>query len=772
MASDALQRINQVQAVSLREQYGDKMSNKFVEDLKGTNLFLYNWGELLSAAPTALSLMGACWLAAANPRAEMISLRDSKPENGFKYMTNVPNPTLRSCLVDVCNNGGRDAFTVAGANMDALWITSKRICDERITMVFKRLGRSTASQEAYEDFKDALDDFASDAKTCARLATQMREAFGKWSSMVGELHAATENKKGLTEIDLDKTRTDELVVKIEEVHASASFDEAKKLVARAAAAVDKQQKNLDTMIDKVPGPWESVLQSAVSSFAQAVPTIIGGALMAKANPLGLAAGALAGQAGAGAGAAQNAPTNSTSTTSKGTPQSQAQPPLADPAYATAATILDLVNHFYEYMGGEKGDIKWDKFKETTTTAGKHTDTDTATDGPQGLAYLLGTLKGQKQNIDVTNTPPNKKLIAAYDALIGLATELQAHLRKQNQMTAVTNPAETVVKEWKDKCKKARDDVLELAASAKAMGSTSVPMPFGNIQVSPPDLSAQTAQLNTAMQGVQIAQAALDNAEKAWGAAVEKQEKTAKAMSTIQAKLKKLQSTGKTLEEIKNVLRDCIEVLVDLRVEIEKLERFFVMLHTIIENIVMPRAQIFERELGKAGLRATKSGVLRVDDISKQAIYTSTLQLKAYFSLLQDISQMYSLVHRDHIVGGVELCFKLSKGTTSNNPMPELQEELARYTDNAAKKVAAMVKEKQDEIRNTLRARARRAVEETRMIEAEIAKFGVAIDHSAKKAIEAGAQEQKAAAQLLVKSEIRTKASLHLVASEDVDASEL
>jgi len=100
MVSSALQHISQVQTATIREQYGAKMSNKFVEELKGTTLFQYNWGELLSAAPTALSLMGSCWLAAANPTAEQISLSESKPEGGFKYMTNVPNPTLRSCLVD------------------------------------------------------------------------------------------------------------------------------------------------------------------------------------------------------------------------------------------------------------------------------------------------------------------------------------------------------------------------------------------------------------------------------------------------------------------------------------------------------------------------------------------------------------------------------------------------------------------------------------------------------------------------------------------------
>jgi hypothetical protein len=98
MASDALQRIDDIQASTTKTHYG-KLSNRFVDELKGSTLFQHNWGELLSAAPTALSLMGACWVAASNATAEKISLKDSRPVGGFKYISDVANPTLRACLV-------------------------------------------------------------------------------------------------------------------------------------------------------------------------------------------------------------------------------------------------------------------------------------------------------------------------------------------------------------------------------------------------------------------------------------------------------------------------------------------------------------------------------------------------------------------------------------------------------------------------------------------------------------------------------------------------
>lgn len=95
----ALQEIEQ-QKKTLTQEYGGKMSNQFVAELKSSTLFQFNWGELLAAAPTALSLMGACYVAAANDTAEKISLSEAVPTGGFKYLTDRPNPTLRAALVD------------------------------------------------------------------------------------------------------------------------------------------------------------------------------------------------------------------------------------------------------------------------------------------------------------------------------------------------------------------------------------------------------------------------------------------------------------------------------------------------------------------------------------------------------------------------------------------------------------------------------------------------------------------------------------------------
>lgn len=98
--AEANQQIAEVLRQQLNEDYGGKASNQFVDEIKRSTLFQFNWGELLSAAPTALSLMGTSWVAASDPKADSVSLTDSMPTGGFQYLTNRKNPTLKSCLVD------------------------------------------------------------------------------------------------------------------------------------------------------------------------------------------------------------------------------------------------------------------------------------------------------------------------------------------------------------------------------------------------------------------------------------------------------------------------------------------------------------------------------------------------------------------------------------------------------------------------------------------------------------------------------------------------
>lgn len=99
MASDALSDVARARK-EMQNEFGGKASNQFVDEIKSSALFQFSWGELLSAAPTALTLMGSLWIASSSPVADKISLADSMPTKGFEHMVNRKDPTLKSCLVD------------------------------------------------------------------------------------------------------------------------------------------------------------------------------------------------------------------------------------------------------------------------------------------------------------------------------------------------------------------------------------------------------------------------------------------------------------------------------------------------------------------------------------------------------------------------------------------------------------------------------------------------------------------------------------------------
>lgn len=99
MATDALAEVSQMNQKALKESNGTQ-ANAFVSEMKASALFQFDWGELLSAAPTALALTGSCWVAAASEAADAIKMGNSVPIGGFKFIPNRPQPTLRSILVD------------------------------------------------------------------------------------------------------------------------------------------------------------------------------------------------------------------------------------------------------------------------------------------------------------------------------------------------------------------------------------------------------------------------------------------------------------------------------------------------------------------------------------------------------------------------------------------------------------------------------------------------------------------------------------------------
>lgn len=149
------------------------------------------------------------------------------------------------------------------------------------------------------------------------------------------------------------------------------------------------------------------------------------------------------------------------------------------------------------------------------------------------------------------------------------------------------------------------------------------------------------------------------------------------------------------ESIKSVLRDCISVLVDLVSQIAKLERFFTMLKNLISEVVLPKVSNFTSLMGKTGQRSNEAGYIDTNNVTKQLVYTGTLQIKAYFSLRFDIADMYCKIDKEYILRGMDLCGQLSKVAASKGDTGPALAELTTYNEESSAAVNKIV----DDVRN-------------------------------------------------------------------------
>ena len=256
----------------------------------------------------------------------------------------------------------------------------------QIGLVFSLLGKVTTSPEALEDFKDALGRLVTDAAMCSKLAKETREAFNKWGLMCSELHSCSEAEITSTSVKREAAKIDEEMSELEKQFSTEAKDTAAAQVKAAAKQVENAERRLDTALEKIPSGWQATVQGLVTTLGQVAPYLIAARLpgtLAGSNPMA---------------PGQTAGPNATSGSA---------PNLNDPAYAVAVTIRGQVSHFYDYLGGDSGTVDWTKFAKSSEDLS----------APSGIVYLLGNFNGQKTNLDVTNTEPNKKVVALLNTLI-------------------------------------------------------------------------------------------------------------------------------------------------------------------------------------------------------------------------------------------------------------------------------------------------------------------------------------------------------------------
>ncbi|KAF5262219.1 hypothetical protein FOXYS1_7077 [Fusarium oxysporum] len=299
--------------------------------------------------------------------------------------------------------------------------------------------------------------------------------------------------------------------------------------------------------------------------------------------------------------------------------------------------------------------------------------------------------------------------------IAIVEEIKKEVANQQKLSsAKTDPAS--IKRWQDAITKAKLTVTKLEATAKSFpGSSSNAPKMNNISVDKKDNSAVTAALSTATEKLALNQKALETAQANYTKAVEAAAEVQKRLTGIQTKLKGIEIAGAALERVKEILIECIAILVELKVQISKLTTFFNALSTMVKVIIETKVKNFDTDATAIGQEASQRGLLKLNDLDIETIYISTLQIKAYFDLLQMICQMYTTVHAQYVNPGLDLLTELSKVTKTAEEIAPKRDQLNSFTDAAHKAINELVAQKQQEISDGLQSRIDAIAEQTDML---------------------------------------------------------
>ncbi|KAH8702709.1 hypothetical protein GQ44DRAFT_589153, partial [Phaeosphaeriaceae sp. PMI808] len=157
-------------------------------------------------------------------------------------------------------------------------------------------------------------------------------------------------------------------------------------------------------------------------------------------------------------------------------------------------------------------------------------------------------------------------------------------------------------------------------------------------------------------------------------------------------------------------------LVQLKIQINKLKSFFGALSTMVRMVVQNKVKKFDEDVSSVAVDAKKKQILRLTDMDIEIIYSSTLQIKAYFELLQTIARMYSKMHVDHVIKGIDIVWELSQVLKDQSQVKAKRDKLNKWAEEASKAIMKTVGEKQNEIRDGLQDRVDSISEQTQMLE--------------------------------------------------------
>ncbi|GAB1206125.1 hypothetical protein APSETT445_004806 [Aspergillus pseudonomiae] len=705
----ALQKIheNKIRKASTKE---------YIEDVKNSLLFQpgFDWSNLLSAAPISVSLLGSLFVASTIPDATDITI--IAPKGGFKYLENFDsNVALNACLVQ-CSDTGAKAFGIASNSFDAIVLNAGPI-KQTVNEIIAAMGDANLVES---QLMPAMKTLTKVAKASEDSARTMEQAFQKWLDMVCELHACVVQ----TSTNASEKRTANQVQLAAAQMRLASTKEARKV---AKKSLDTLQNSLQTATsaykkaaDEFPSGWDLVAQQLVSDLGDsltnainlAVPALIENYSMTEKMKAGV--NIFEGNNGSakggsvGDGKVDNSSVPEATRVPSPTPRATLPYPN-DPAYGVIGPIRNYVTAVSSFVsGGPNRGVDWELLKDKDPNKQNN-----------GLGVLAALLQDAQDNFKPSSDPPSTDLTDVFNKTKMVTDGLQEAIKQNESLngSALPGPDSKDVKQWQLDMQISSAKAVQLETDSKNLATASSPPSVKETKATstPTDKKGALRQqiIDAATTRLQMTSQVMETTtvqyQKASANLVEVQQK----IGEIQGELASLKATNINLDKIKAILVKSIEILVQLKSQINRLVAFFAAVSTLVDHAVNNQVSPFLDYL-KASTSAGEPSLLNFSftEFQQQMIFGYALSIRSFFDLFRDIGQMYLKVHSGFISQGLEMVNNLQTEYNGAGDSKQKQKildqrnkEVSDFSSSSIDGVKKLVQSRQQGITDNLASNA-------------------------------------------------------------------
>ncbi|KAB5549660.1 hypothetical protein GE09DRAFT_1060097 [Coniochaeta sp. 2T2.1] len=724
---DKLTLEQQAQALQKIQDNNIRQSStaSYVEDVKHSLLFRpgFNWNDILSAAPVSLTLMSSLFVASTVPDATQIKI--IAPKGGFKTLANFgDDASLNACLIQ-CSDAGVQAYTTAADSFDIISLKSGTI-KETVNNIVAILGDPESARTGLAPAVQVLSDVS---KACETNAVKMQDTVQHWLDMVCEVHVCVVQTSQST---AEKETANQVAFAAARVRLGGA-EEGKKL---ASSTVEQLKDSLKTATDSYkkaadnfPSGWDLVAQQFVSDLSQTFTSAINQAVPALIENYGTMAKVKEAvdifkgdQGGAKGGSLGDKPepvdhSGVQPATQAPDPVPSAVPPYPnDPAYGVIGLIRANLTTVQSFItGGADHGVDWDTLM--SKDSGK---------ANTGLGVMAALLDDARNGFKPSPDPPSQTLLTVFHDAKLVMDELQKVLdglttiNPQADLPKANSPE---VKRWQLTMGKATALAAKLETDATYLATPHSAPLINPTQAGtqPTDtrgafrqqiIDAATTQLDMTAK---VMQTTTDSFQKASDKLIDIQTK----VGEIQGELAELKASKMNLVTIRALLVKCIDILVQLKTQVNRLVGFFSAVTTLVEHMVDDQVGPFIKYLeSSTGVGPhTEASLLNFTftDVQRQLIFNFSLSVRAYAELFRDIGGMYLDVHNKYISPGIQMVNGMQAEYSGGSSAEEKQRildqrsaEVAKYNTDSVAGVKDLVQAQQTAITENLATKAKAA----------------------------------------------------------------